>query len=276
MNITLSLSPQEFNALSVSLDKALSSLLEQYYFQKNFRPATHTEADDQYLYYNIILIEKLLESFQEQGKIIMKASYNNFTVEGTPQEIAMFFSAIEQGNTSPKNTSEPRKITAQPKQAVLTTDPKSSVSAALNFNKKTSSKVVVATYPNQDNSITLTQEADNFLKALYYYEPTRDSATGRGALVAKLILSGKPFSTSDLMKQTKSQLPTIRKTILRLRAAGCTVYVSTPRISSKKTIVQMTSMGTIEQAKQVYQSTTPSGGVAPELRYSNSPIIIPE
>ena len=270
MNIVLSLTPQEFNALSVSLDKALSSLLEQYYFQKNFSPATHTEADDQYLYYNIILIEKMLESFQEQGKIIMKASYNNFTVEGTPQEIAMFFSAIEQGNTSSKTSTPSRKIVASP--IVPATN---SVSAALNFNKKTSSKVISATYP-QETTITLTQQANDFLKALYYYEPSNTSATGRGALVAKLILSGKPFSTSDLMKQTKSQLPTIRKTILRLRAAGCTIYVSTPRINSKKTIVQMNSMGTIEQAKQVYQSTTPSGGVAPELRYSNSPVIIPQ
>lgn len=264
MNITLSVSPQEFNALSLSLDKALSSLLDQYYFQKNFRPATHTEADPQYLYYNIILIEKLLESFQEQGKNIMKASYNNFTVEGTPQEIAIFFSAIEQGNTPIKNTSKNTPIIQS--QVLDNTR----VSNALN---KTTNKVISATYPAND-PITLTQEASDFLKALYYYEPNKQSATGRGALTAKLILTGKPFTVTDLIKQTGSKNPTIRKTVIRLRAAGCNVYVSSNRISSK-TVIQMTSIGTPEQAKAVYQSTLPSGSIPSELRYSNSPVIKP-
>jgi len=271
MNITLSVSPQEFNALSVSLDKALSSLLKQDYFQKNFRPATHTEADQQYLYYNIILIEKLLESFQEQGKNIMKASYNNFTVEGTPQEIAMFFSAIEQGNTPTTNNTTNNTLKKS------STTPSSSldnvrVSKALN---KTTNKVISATYPAND-PINLTQEANAFLKSLYFYEPTRQSATGRGALTAKFILSGKPFSAGDLLKLTGAQLPTIRKTIIRLRAAGCNIYVSKNRITAK-TIIQMTSIGTLEQAKIVYKSTLPSGVVPTEIRHTTtSPIITPQ
>lgn len=265
MNIILSLSPQEFNAISLSLDTALSSLLNQYNFQKKFQPATHTETDEKFLYSNIILIKQMLQTFQEQGKTIMKAKYNNIDIEGTPEEIALFVSSIESSIPS--------------KESVKSSEPKKVVSAAINFSKKASkSPIVTTTYPviKEEDELSLSKETLDFLNSLYYYEPSRDSATGRGALTAKLILSGKPFSVGDLIKRTRGQQPTIRKTINRLRSAGCIVYVSTSRMTNK-TIVQLQSMGTIEQAKSVYQATfSPSGNVPSRMRYSNSPVIIPQ
>jgi DNA-binding MarR family transcriptional regulator len=271
MNIILSVSPQEFNAISLSLDTALSSLLNQYYFHKKFQPATHTEADKKFLYSNIILIQQLLETFRDQGKTIMKAKYNNIDIEGTPEEIAIFVSSIE--------SSIPLKETTVSKNTIKSSDPKKTVSAAINFSKKASkSSIVTTTYPviKEEDELSLSKETLDFLNSLYYYEPSKDSATGRGALTAKLILTGKPFSVGDLIKRTRSQQSTIRKTINRLRSAGCVVYVSTYRMSNK-TIVQLQSMGTIEQAKSVYQGTfSPSGNVPSRMLDSNSPVIIPQ
>lgn len=208
----------------------------------------------------------------------MKTVWNNIEIEGSPQEIAAFLAIVQTDRTT--------TVIPASKQDQLQT-----VKRALNNipKAKTASKVV-ATYGLKsnknkavtkpvkiDSNIELSPEAQQFLSALYFFEPSKKSATGRGALTAKMILSGRPITVINLIKNTGTVLPTVRKTVNRLRAAGCEIYLSTSKITSD-TIIQLNKLGELKKAEAVFEAIPSSGSLSDiqAVRFANSPVVIPQ
>lgn len=190
----------------------------------------------------------------------MKASYDNFNIEGTPQEIAAFFAAISNNNSNIINKST-RTVTSNPGRFVTTVTGSGQNVTTTTSNGLSRVNHNTTVYPvSRDAQFDLDEESQRFLSALYYYEPNRLSSTGRGALLAKILLTKRAYAVRDLKRLANSKNQTVRKTILRMQAAGCSFSISSTRLSDK-VIVQMTSMGTIEQASATYQATLPNGNV---------------
>lgn len=280
-------------ALLVSLQMSYKALLETYYTKNVFSAETHTDnaqpSDTAKTYDLIILIEYMIKAltFNPKEQTTMKATYNNSNIEGTPEEIAAFFNAVattkqdtlEQTNRLIKKTIEkatyPKRdpnFYDKPNKPVQTyTDTKSSVNftnqrnliqAAINTQTKADT---FFTYPvNPATQFEIDPTAELFLNNLFYYEPSRDSSTGRGAYVAKVLLTNRAYTVKDLKRISLAKTQSVRKTIERMTRAGCTFDISAPRMGDK-VIVKMTSMGTIDQAIAVYHATGNNNTPLPNL-----------
>lgn len=91
-------------ALVLSLEMTYKALLQEYYTKNVFTRRTHTDnaqpSDTAQTYDLIILIEHMIQAlaYKPKEQTIMKATYNNSQIEGTPEEIAAFFAAISTKN----------------------------------------------------------------------------------------------------------------------------------------------------------------------------------
>ena len=289
-------------ALVLSLEMTYKALLEEYYTKDIFTRRTHTDnaqpSDTAQTYDLIILIEHMIQAlaYKPKEQTIMKATYNNSQIEGTPEEIAAFFAAI---STKKEDTIDettrlikktidkhlyPKKDTETPyptkrdpnyydkiKPSQTYTDTKSSVNftnqrnliqAAINTQV---TPETFFTYPvNPTTEFQIDPTAELFLNNLFYYEPSRSSSTGRGAYVAKILLTNRAYTVKDLKRISLAKTQSVRKTIERMTRAGCTFDISAPRMGDK-VIVKMTSMGTIDQAIAVYHATGNNNTPLPNL-----------
>jgi hypothetical protein len=301
-------------ALVLSLEMTYKALLEEYYIKDIFTAGTHTDnaqpSDTAQTYDLIILIEHMIQAlaYQPKEQTIMKATYNNSHIEGTPEEIAAFFAAvstkkqdtIEETNRLIKKTSNekpyiksidemtPEELVKMKKalfgnkksipnydnsaKGIQTyTDTKSTVNftnqrnliqAAINTQPQPET---FFTYPvNPTTQFEIDSESELFLNNLFYYEPSRDSSTGRGAYVAKTLLTKRAYTVKDLKRISLAKTQSVRKTIERMTRAGCTFDISAPRMGDK-VIVKLTSMGTVEQAIAVYHATGNNNTPLPNL-----------
>lgn len=301
-------------ALLVSLRMSYKALLETYYTKNVFSAETHTDnaqpSDTAQTYDLIILIEYMIKAltFNPKEQTIMKATYNNSNIEGTPEEIAAFFAAI---STKKQDTIEETnrliKKTSNEKPYIKSIDEMSSeelakMKKALFGNKKSipnydNSAKGMQTYTDTKSTVNFTNQrnliqaaintqpqpetfftypvnpttefqidptAELFLNNLFYYEPSRSSSTGRGAYVAKILLTNRAYTVKDLKKISLAKTQSVRKTIERMTRAGCTFDISAPRMGDK-VIVKLTSMGTIDQAIAVYHATGNNNTPLPNL-----------
>ena len=280
-------------ALVLSLEMTYKALLEEYYTKNVFTRRTHTDnaqpSDPAQTYDLIILLEYMIQAltYQPKEQSIMKATYNNSQIEGTPEEIAAFFAAI---STKKQDTiEETNRLIKKPvdkqypptkrdpnyydkiKPAQTYTDTKSTVNftnqrnliqAAINTQPQPET---FFTYPvNPTTQFEIDSESELFLNNLFYYEPSRDSSTGRGAYVAKVLLTKRAYTVKDLKRISLAKTQSVRKTIERMTRAGCTFDISAPRMGDK-VIVKLTSMGTVEQAIAVYHATGNNNTPLPNL-----------
>ena len=280
-------------ALVLSLEMTYKALLEEYYTKNVFTRRTHTDnaqpSDPAQTYDLIILLEYMIQAltYQPKEQSTMKATYNNSQIEGTPEEIAAFFAAI---STKKQDTiEETNRLIKKPvdkqypptkrdpnyydkiKPAQTYTDTKSTVNftnqrnliqAAINTQPQPET---FFTYPvNPTTQFEIDSESELFLNNLFYYEPSRDSSTGRGAYVAKVLLTKRAYTVKDLKRISLAKTQSVRKTIERMTRAGCTFDISAPRMGDK-VIVKLTSMGTVEQAIAVYHATGNNNTPLPNL-----------
>lgn len=280
-------------ALVLSLEMTYKALLEEYYTKNVFTRRTHTDnaqpSDPAQTYDLIILLEYMIQAltYQPKEQSTMKATYNNSQIEGTPEEIAAFFAAIstkkqdtiEETNRLIKKAVDKQYPTKRdpnyydkPNKPVQTyTDTKSTVNftnqrnliqAAINTQPQPET---FFTYPvNPTTQFEIDSESELFLNNLFYYEPSRDSSTGRGAYVAKVLLTKRAYTVKDLKRISLAKTQSVRKTIERMTRAGCTFDISAPRMGDK-VIVKLTSMGTVEQAIAVYHATGNNNTPLPNL-----------
>jgi hypothetical protein len=217
----------------------------------------------------------------------MKATYNNSQIEGTPEEIAAFFAAIstkkqdtiEETNRLIKKSQidktyptkrdpnyydkiKPVQTYTDTKSSVNFTNQRNLIQAAINTPPQPET---FFTYPvNPTTEFEIDPAAELFLNNLFYYEPSRSSSTGRGAYVAKILLTNRAYTVKDLKRISLAKTQSVRKTIERMTRAGCTFDISAPRMGDK-VIVKMTSMGTIDQAIAVYHATGNNNTPLPNL-----------
>jgi hypothetical protein len=281
-------------ALVLSLEMTYKALLEEYYTKNVFTAETHTDnaqpSDTAQTYDLIILIEHMIQAlaYKPKEQTIMKATYNNSQIEGTPEEIAAFFAAIstkkqdtiDETNRLIKKSQidkqyptkrEPNYYDKPNKPVQTYTDTKSTVNftnqrnliqAAINTQPQPET---FFTYPvNPTTQFEIDSESELFLNNLFYYEPSRDSSTGRGAYVAKVLLTKRAYTVKDLKRISLAKTQSVRKTIERMTRAGCTFDISAPRMGDK-VIVKLTSMGTIDQAIAVYHATGNNNTPLPNL-----------
>jgi len=280
-------------ALVLSLEMTYKALLEEYYTKNVFTAGTHTDnaqpSDPAQTYDLTILLEYMIQAltYQPKEQSTMKATYNNSQIEGTPEEIAAFFAAIstkkqdtiEETNRLIKKSVDKQYPTKRdpnyydkPNKPVQTyTDTKSTVNftnqrnliqAAINTQPQPET---FFTYPvNPTTQFEIDSESELFLNNLFYYEPSRDSSTGRGAYVAKVLLTKRAYTVKDLKRISLAKTQSVRKTIERMTRAGCTFDISAPRMGDK-VIVKLTSMGTVEQAIAVYHATGNNNTPLPNL-----------
>ena len=284
-------------ALLVSLRMSYKALLETYYTKNVFSAETHTDnaqpSDTAQTYDLIILIEYMIKAltFNSKEQTTMKAMYNNSQIEGTPEEIAAFFNAISTKKEDtieqttrlikkiieketyipkrdpnyydkPNKPSKPIQTYTDTKSSVNFTNQRNLIQAAINTQVKADT---FFTYPvNPATQFEIDPTAELFLNNLFYYEPSRDSSTGRGAYVAKVLLTNRAYTVKDLKRISLAKTQSVRKTIERMTRAGCTFDISAPRMGDK-VIVKMTSMGTIDQAIAVYHATGNNNTPLPNL-----------
>ena len=280
-------------ALVLSLEMTYKALLEEYYTKNVFTRRTHTDnaqpSDTAQTYDLIILIEHMIQAltYQPKEQTIMKATYNNSQIEGTPEEIAAFFAAIstkkqdtiEETNRLIKKTVDkeypptkrdpnyydkikPVQTYTDTKSTVNFTNQRNLIQAAINTQV---TPETFFTYPvNPTTEFQIDPTAELFLNNLFYYEPSRTSSTGRGAYVAKILLTNRAYTVKDLKRISLAKTQSVRKTIERMTRAGCTFDISAPRMGDK-VIVKMTSMGTIDQAIAVYHATGNNNTPLPNL-----------
>ena len=279
-------------ALVLSLEMTYKSLLEEHYTKDIFTAGTHTDnaqpSDPAQTYDLIILLEYMIQAltYQPKEQSTMKATYNNSQIEGTPEEIAAIFAAIstkkqdtiEETNRLIKKAVDKQYPTKRDpnyydkiKPVQTYTDTKSSVNftnqrnliqAAINTPPQPET---FFTYPvNPTTEFQIDPTAELFLNNLFYYEPSRSSSTGRGAYVAKILLTNRAYTVKDLKKISLAKTQSVRKTIERMTRAGCTFDISAPRMGDK-VIVKLTSMGTIDQAIAVYHATGNNNTPLPNL-----------
>lgn len=281
-------------ALVLSLEMTYKALLQEYYTKNVFTGRTHTDnaqpSDTAQTYDLIILIEHMIQAlaYKPKEQTIMKATYNNSQIEGTPEEIAAFFAAIstkkqdtiEETNRLIKKTQidktypptkrdpnyydkiKPAQTYTDTKSSVNFTNQRNLIQAAINTQPQPET---FFTYPvNPTTEFEIDPAAELFLNNLFYYEPSRTSSTGRGAYVAKILLTNRAYTVKDLKRISLAKTQSVRKTIERMTRAGCTFDISAPRMGDK-VIVKMTSMGTIEQAIAVYHATGNNNTPLPNL-----------
>ena len=279
-------------ALVLSLEMTYKALLEEYYTKNVFTRRTHTDnaqpSDTAQTYDLIILIEYMIQAltYQPKEQSIMKATYNNSQIEGTPEEIAAFFAAIstkkqdtiEETNRLIKKSVDkqyptkrdpnyydkikPVQTYTDTKSTVNFTNQRNLIQAAINTPPQPET---FFTYPvNPTTQFEIDSESELFLNNLFYYEPSRDSSTGRGAYVAKVLLTKRAYTVKDLKRISLAKTQSVRKTIERMTRAGCTFDISAPRMGDK-VIVKLTSMGTVEQAIAVYHATGNNNTPLPNL-----------
>ena len=281
-------------ALVLSLEMTYKALLEEYYTKNVFTAGTHTDnaqpSDTAQTYDLIILIEHMIQAlaYKPKEQTIMKATYNNSQIEGTPEEIAAFFAAIstkkqdtiDETNRLIKKSqidkqyptkrdpnyydkpNKPVQTYTDTKSAVNFTNQLSLIQAAINTQPQPET---FFTYPvNPTTQFEIDSESELFLNNLFYYEPSRDSSTGRGAYVAKVLLTKRAYTVKDLKRISLAKTQSVRKTIERMTRAGCTFDISAPRMGDK-VIVKLTSMGTVEQAIAVYHATGNNNTPLPNL-----------
>ena len=281
-------------ALVLSLEMTYKALLEEYYTKNVFTRRTHTDnaqpSDAAQTYNLIILIEHMIQAlaYKPKEQTIMKATYNNSQIEGTPEEIAAFFAAIstkkqdtiEETNRLIKKTQidktypptkrdpnyydkiKPAQTYTDTKSSVNFTNQRNLIQAAINTQAQPET---FFTYPvNPTTEFEIDPAAELFLNNLFYYEPSRTSSTGRGAYVAKILLTNRAYTVKDLKRISLAKTQSVRKTIERMTRAGCTFDISAPRMGDK-VIVKLTSMGTIDQAIAVYHATGNNNTPLPNL-----------
>lgn len=281
-------------ALVLSLEMTYKALLEEYYTKNVFTRRTHTDnaqpSDPAQTYDLIILIEHMIQAlaYKPKEQTIMKATYNNSQIEGTPEEIAAFFAAIstkkqdtiEETNRLIKKSQvdktypptkrdpnyydkiKPSQTYTDTKSTVNFTNQRNLIQAAINTQPQAET---FFTYPvNPTTQFEIDSESELFLNNLFYYEPSRDSSTGRGAYVAKVLLTKRAYTVKDLKRISLAKTQSVRKTIERMTRAGCTFDISAPRMGDK-VIVKLTSMGTVEQAIAVYHATGNNNTPLPNL-----------
>jgi len=280
-------------ALVLSLEMTYKALLEEYYTKNVFTRRTHTDnaqpSDTAQTYDLIILLEYMIQAltYQPKEQSTMKATYNNSQIEGTPEEIAAFFAAIstkkqdtiEETNRLIKKSADkqypptkrdpnyydkikPVQTYTDTKSTVNFTNQRNLIQAAINTQPQSET---FFTYPvNPTTQFEIDSESELFLNNLFYYEPSRDSSTGRGAYVAKVLLTKRAYTVKDLKRISLAKTQSVRKTIERMTRAGCTFDISAPRMGDK-VIVKLTSMGTVEQAIAVYHATGNNNTPLPNL-----------
>ena len=280
-------------ALVLSLEMTYKELLEEYYTKNVFTRRTHTDnaqpSDTAQTYDLIILLEYMIQAltYQPKEQSTMKATYNNSQIEGTPEEIAAFFAAIstkkqdtiEETNRLIKKSADkqypptkrdpnyydkikPVQTYTDTKSTVNFTNQRNLIQAAINTQPQSET---FFTYPvNPTTQFEIDSESELFLNNLFYYEPSRDSSTGRGAYVAKVLLTKRAYTVKDLKRISLAKTQSVRKTIERMTRAGCTFDISAPRMGDK-VIVKLTSMGTVEQAIAVYHATGNNNTPLPNL-----------
>jgi hypothetical protein len=281
-------------ALVLSLEMTYKALLEEYYTKNVFTRRTHTDnaqpSDPAQTYDLIILIEYMIQAltYKPKEQSTMKATYNNSQIEGTPEEIAAFFAAIstkkqdtiDETNRLIKKTqidkqyptkrdpnyydkpNKPVQTYTDTKSTVNFTNQRNLIQAAINTQAQPET---FFTYPvNPTTQFEIDSESELFLNNLFYYEPSRDSSTGRGAYVAKVLLTKRAYTVKDLKRISLAKTQSVRKTIERMTRAGCTFDISAPRMGDK-VIVKLTSMGTVEQAIAVYHATGNNNTPLPNL-----------
>ena len=280
-------------ALVLSLEMTYKALLEEYYTKNVFTRRTHTDnaqpSDPAQTYDLIILLEYMIQAltYQPKEQSTMKATYNNSQIEGTPEEIAAFFAAIstkkqdtiEETNRLIKKAVDkqypptkrdpnyydkikPAQTYTDTKSTVNFTNQRNLIQAAINTQPQPET---FFTYPvNPTTQFEIDSESELFLNNLFYYEPSRDSSTGRGAYVAKVLLTKRAYTVKDLKRISLAKTQSVRKTIERMTRAGCTFDISAPRMGDK-VIVKLTSMGTVEQAIAVYHATGNNNTPLPNL-----------
>ena len=212
---------------------------------------------------------KKQDTIEQTNRLIKKTStekpYIKSVDEMTAEELVKIQKALF-GNKKPISNqdkpSKPIQTYTDTKSSVNFTNQRNLIQAAINTQTKPDT---FFTYPvNPATQFEIDPTAELFLNNLFYYEPSRDSSTGRGAYVAKVLLTNRAYTVKDLKRISLAKTQSVRKTIERMTRAGCTFDISAPRMGDK-VIVKMTSMGTIDQAIAVYHATGNNNTPLPNL-----------
>jgi Mor family transcriptional regulator len=134
-------------------------------------------------------------------------------VEGTVDEIAQLIASLSGSSIKP---------TAKPASKAVSA-PASSASAEVSTQIITPRATTNKHHKIRTRAL---QETNNFVEAIYLYEPNPAADSGRGAYIATQIVKGKSLNLDDLAKRAQGSRQTVYNTVRRMRDNGAVIELN--------------------------------------------------